>query len=67
MKVVLQYVLANSFKFVVRITVLFVSCLTMSKIMVNKLGYRMDLDVMLFVAAMLIVLVRVWMPWEDRT
>jgi len=60
----IQYLLSNAFKLFVRLAVLMAACLTMGKILTDELGYRMDFNVMLVAAAMMIITVRVWMPWH---
>ena len=60
----IQYLLSNAFKLFVRLAVLLAACVTMGKILTDELGYRMDFNVMLVAAAMMIITVRVWMPWH---
>ena len=55
----------GAFKWCVRLGILVVGCASMQHILVEQLGYRMDIRVMLTVALITIVTVRFWMPWDD--
>lgn len=60
----IAWVLQHLFVWSVRIGVLYAACFTVQNILTEELGYRMDFRTMLTVALMMIVTVRIWMPWS---
>lgn len=61
----IAWMLQHLFVWAVRITVLLVACFTVQNIMTEELGYRMDFRTMFTVALLMIVTVRIWMPWSS--
>lgn len=59
----LQYLLANAFKFSVRIAALIAADLTLTHAMQLE-GYRIHLDELFIMSIVVIVVVRLWMPWS---
>ncbi len=59
----IPWALHHLFVWAVRLGVLVVACLTVQRILVDELGYRMEFKPMLVVALLMIVTVRLWMPW----
>lgn len=53
-----------AFVWSVRIGVLLVATWTMSRLINEELGYRMEPKPMLVAAILTIVVVRIWMPWS---
>lgn len=51
------------FVWAVRLVVLAIAVFTMTRVIDEELGYRMELKPMLFGALLMIVTVRIWMPW----
>lgn len=60
----LQWAFRHLFVWVVRLAVLVVAVLTLANVIHSQLGYRMALGPMFLGALLVIVLVRVWMPWS---
>jgi hypothetical protein len=58
-----QFVLWHLFVWSVRVGVLLGATLTMSHLVNEELGYRMEFYPMLVAAVLMIVTVRLWMPW----
>ena len=48
----------------VRLVVLLVACYSMGRVINEELGYRMEPKPMLLGALLMIVTVRIWMPWH---
>lgn len=59
-----HWALYHLFVWTARIGVLVAACLTVQHVLVDELGYRMEFRPMLIVALMMIVTVRIWMPWS---
>lgn len=53
-----------AFVWSVRLGVLILSTWTMSRVISDELGYRMEPKPMLLGAILMIVTVRIWMPWS---
>lgn len=47
----------------VRLGVLVIAVVTMTRLIDEELGYRMELKPMLMGALLMIITVRIWMPW----
>ena len=63
----IQWMLGHLFVWAVRITVLVVACLSMQHLLTEELGYRMEFQPMLVGALLMIVTVRIWMPWQPQS
>ena len=58
-----SWLLHHSFVWAARLGVLFAACLTAQHLINEELGYRMEFRPMFIIALMMIVTVRIWMPW----
>lgn len=55
----------NLFVWLVRVAVLFGACMTMRFILATQLGYRVEIPQLLTGGLLMIITVRVWMPWSS--
>jgi hypothetical protein len=62
---VIQWALGNVFVWVVRLAVLTGACLSMKFILADQLGYRVEFPQMWIGGLLIIVTVRIWMPWTS--
>jgi len=60
----LRWLSGHLFVWVVRVCVLLAAVMTMSRLINEELGYRMEFYPMLTGAVLMIVTVRIWMPWH---
>jgi len=61
----IMWATGNAFVWVVRLAVLLGACLSMKFILADQLGYRVEFP-QLFIAGLLVIItVRVWMPWTS--
>lgn len=64
-----RWFMHHLFVWTVRLVVLVVSVFTLARVIHVTLGYRMEYGPMFLGALLIIVVVRVWMPWaphDDR-
>ena len=59
----IRWLLQNGFVWGVRIGSLLVGCFSMQHILGDNLGYRVDTSTLLIAATIMIVVIRLWMPW----
>ena len=55
----------NLFVWLVRLAVLTGACLSMKFILADQLGYRVEFPQLWIGGLLIIVTVRIWMPWES--
>lgn len=55
----------NVFVWLVRFAVLLGGCLSMKYILADQLGYRVELPQMFIAGLLIIITVRIWMPWSS--
>jgi hypothetical protein len=60
-----RWLLWHACKWFTRTGVLLASCWTVQHLLHDRLGYRVDLQTMLVIAVVMIVTVRLWMPWKE--
>jgi hypothetical protein len=59
------WVSGRLFVWSVRAVVLLAACFSMRHILADQLGYRVEVPQLLFGGLLMIVTVRVWMPWAS--
>jgi hypothetical protein len=62
----MSWLLHSAFVWFIRLAVLVAACLTVQHLINEELGYRMEFQPMLIIALLMIVVVRIWMPWSMK-
>lgn len=61
----LGWLAVNAFVWAVRVAVLVGACFSMRYILATELGYRVDVPQLLLGGLLIIVTVKLWMPWTS--
>ncbi len=62
----IEWFVGHLFVWCVRCAVLLGACFSMRHILANQLGYRVEVPQLLAGGILMIVTVRVWMPWAPN-